>query len=198
MSIYTSKTNRGFYDETIHTTMPDDVVEITAEFHNELLDGQSAGKIIVWGEDGFPGLVEPTVVVPSCPELCAKIDAAADLARNVVAGDPLRAVEYQRSADQAQAFKDAGYPADDVPSMVAAWAINGRTPQQAADSILAEANAYYFALTWIRTTRLAAKEQVKALMADDQQEAAETLANTTVGQIQAAVSGIGNNTGAVV
>lgn len=195
MIIFTSKTQRGFYAAGINTTMPDDVVQITAEDHAALLAGQSEGKVITWGDDGYPLLIDPPVVIPSSDVLCARIDAAADKARGDVAGDPLRAVEYQRSADQAQAFKDAGYPVDNVPPMVAAWAIGGRTPQQAADSILAEAAAYNGALEWIRATRLAAKEQVKVLIADGQQEAAEAVASTTVGHIQAAVAGIGNNTG---
>ncbi|WP_219097578.1 hypothetical protein [Pseudomonas sp. UMAB-40] len=175
-------------------SIPDDAVEITSAYHAELLAGESGGKIISWRDDGYPVLVEPPVIVLSCPALCAQIDAAADKARAAVAGDPLRAVEYQRSADQAQAFKDAGYPAESVPAMVAAWAITGRTARQAADNILAEANAYYDALTWIRATRLAAKEQVRALMENEQQAAAEALANTTVSAIRAAVAGIGNNT----
>lgn len=175
--------------------IPDDAVEITTENHAALLAGESAGRIIVWGASGYPVLVDPPEVVLTTDELCAKIDASADMARAAVAGDPLRAVEYQRSADEAQAFKDAGYPADAVPPMVAAWAIGGRTAKAAADNILAEAKAYNDALVLIRTTRLAAKEQVRTLMADDQYGAAKTLTDQTVAAIEDAVAGIGNNAG---
>jgi len=129
---------------------------------------------------------------PTIASLCAEIDHEADLARVAVAGDPLRAVEYQRAADEAQAFKDAGYP-QAVPPMVAAWAIGGRTAKQAADNILAEAAAYNGALVWLRTTRLAAKEQVREMMESEQYEAARTLASATVSAIRASVAGVGNN-----
>ncbi|BCR26630.1 hypothetical protein [Aquipseudomonas alcaligenes] len=124
--------------------------------------------------------------------LCAQIDAAADTARRAVAGDPLRAVEYDRARLQAEQFAAAGYEGE-VPAMVAAWAINGRSPQQAADSILAEAAAYTHALELLRTTRLAAKEQVSTLMAAGEVEQAQQLTDQTIAAIETAVAGIGNN-----
>jgi len=130
--------------------------------------------------------------VPTAEELCAHVDTAADEARRKVAGDPLRAVEYDRARIEAQTFADAGYPADAVPRTVAAWAINGRTAQQAADSILAEAAAYTEALYVIRETRLAAKEQIRTLMAADEVEQAQQLAEQTIAAIEAAVAGVGN------
>ncbi|AUG04861.1 phage tail protein [Pseudomonas sp. 09C 129] len=39
--------------------IPDDAVEITSEYHAELLAGQSEGKVIAWGDDGIPGLADP-------------------------------------------------------------------------------------------------------------------------------------------
>lgn len=126
-------------------------------------------------------------------DLCNRIDTAADAARRAVAGDPLRAVEYDRARLAAEQFAAAGYEGE-VPAMVAAWAINGRTPQQAADSILAEAAAYTNALELLRTTRLAAKEQVRTLMAANQVEQAQQLTDQTIAAIEAAVAGIGNNT----
>jgi hypothetical protein len=125
-------------------------------------------------------------------ELCQRIDTAADAARRAVAGDPLRAVEYDRARLAAEAFAAADYQGE-VPAMVAAWAINGRTPQQAADDILAEAAAYTNALELLRTTRLAAKEQIRMLMADNQVEQAQQFTEQTIAAIEAAVAGIGNN-----
>lgn len=130
--------------------------------------------------------------VAQCQSLCATIDFAADNARAAVAGDPLRAVEYDRARIEAQAFADAGYPGDAVPRTVAAWAINGRTAQQAADSILAEAAAYTEALYVIRETRLAAKEQIRSLMAAGEDEQAQQLAEQTIAAIEVAVTGVGN------
>lgn len=128
----------------------------------------------------------------SAIELCLGIDTAADAARSKVAGDPLRAMEYDRARVAAEQFAAADYHGA-VPAMVAAWAINGRTPQQAADSILTEAAAYTNALELLRTTRLAAKEQIRTLMANGNVEQAQDIAAETIAAIEAAVAGIGNN-----
>lgn len=67
--MFTSKSTRGFYDAAIHTSMPDDVLEITAERHAELLAGQSEGKVISWGYDGLPVLTDRPP--PSAEDLAA-------------------------------------------------------------------------------------------------------------------------------
>ncbi|MGB9577918.1 MAG: hypothetical protein ACPL3S_01460 [Halothiobacillaceae bacterium] len=125
--------------------------------------------------------------------LCESVDAAADAARAAVVGDPLRAVEYERAASEAQSFADAGYQGD-VPPMVAAWAISGRTTQQAAEDILREAAQYDGAIVQLRTLRLEAKELIRAAMSEGNAELAENIATEAITAIQAAVVGIGNNT----
>lgn len=122
--------------------------------------------------------------------LIIDIDRVADAAREAVAGDPLRAVEYDRAATQARAYIAAAYKGT-VPPMVACWAINGRTNKQAADSIAAEADAYEGALVAIRAARLGAKEAIRALGNDKLDEAKEVAA-TVIAQIKQAVAGIGN------
>lgn len=194
--LYFSKATGGFYDGSIHASMPSDVVEISRELHETLMAGQSAGQEIVGDQSGNPILTDPAPYVPTTVELCQSIDTAADAARLAVAGDPLRATEYERAAAEAQAFKDAGYPAEPVPRTVSAWAINGRTAQQSADSILAESAAYTEALYLLRETRLRAKEQVRAAMAEDNQEFAQLIAEQTIEAIRSAVGGVGNNSGA--
>ena len=57
--MYYSKSTRGFYDATIHTEVPADAVEITAEYHAALLAGQSNGKLINFDKDGYPFLADP-------------------------------------------------------------------------------------------------------------------------------------------
>ena len=151
------------------------------------------GHPVVGDANGYPVLEELSTQL-SAEQFCAAIDASADAARRAVAGDPLRAVEYANAATEAQAFAAAGYQGT-VPPMVAAWAINGRTPQQAADSILAEASQYNVALVQLRTVRLQAKEQIRTLMAANQVVQAEQLAARTIASIEAAVAGIGNNAG---
>lgn len=189
--MYASKTTCGFYDVAIHgDSMPVDVVEITSEDHAALLEGQSQGKRIDWDDAGYPFLADQPA--PSLTELCSRIDATADAARRAVAGDPLRAVEYDRARLAAEQFAAADYQGD-VPPMVAAWAINGRTAQQAADDILREAAQYNGALVQLRTVRLQAKELIRAAMAEGNVEQAQQLTDQTIAAIEAAVVGIGNN-----
>lgn len=67
--MFASKSTGGFYEPSINTSMPDDVVEITSDIHSELLEGQSKGRVIAWGADGFPVLVDPPS--PSDEDLAA-------------------------------------------------------------------------------------------------------------------------------
>lgn len=183
----------GFYSRDIHgENIPDDAVHITAEEHAELLAGQAIGQIIAPAADGRPSLQVPPLAAPTTESLCEKVDTAADAARRAVAGDPLRAVEYDRAASEAQAFAAAGYQGA-VPPMVEAWAINGRTAQQAADDILREAAQYNGALVQLRATRLQAKELIRAAMAEGNVELAQDITAETIASIEAAVAGIGNN-----
>ena len=56
MTKYFSKSTNGFYDNNINSVIPSDAVEITDDFHLELLNGQSSGKIISSDENGYPVL----------------------------------------------------------------------------------------------------------------------------------------------
>lgn len=188
--MFYSKSTGGFYSTKTHgENIPPDAVEISDDDYASLMN-HSDGWEIVADSNGYPIRLAPGL--PSAAVLLKSIDNAADAARAAVAGDPLRAVEYDRARIEAQAFANAGYPADAVPRTVAAWAINGRTAQQAADSILAEAAAYTEALYVIRETRLAAKEQIRTLMAAGEVEQAQQLAEQTIAAIEAAVAGVGN------
>lgn len=53
-----SATTRGFYDTAIHTTMPDDVVEVSDETYVALFAAQQTGSIIQPGANGNP-IVSP-------------------------------------------------------------------------------------------------------------------------------------------
>lgn len=160
------------------TASPADAEAHGRELHASLIEGRF-GDIEAY---------QPTVTTQ---DLCHSIDVAADRARAAVAGDPLRAVEYDRARIEAEQFTANGYQGD-VPPMVAAWAINGRTAAQAATDILHEAAQYSAALVQLRTTRLAAKEQIRALMAADQVDQAQQLTEQTIAAIEAAIHGVGN------
>lgn len=191
MQRFYSKQTGTTYLEGIHQ-IPADAVKITEARYQQVIANPDPEKIRSHDANGLPILIDPPAYAPSVDDLCNRIDTAADAARRAVAGYPLRAVEYDRARLAAEQFAAADYQGE-VPAMVAAWAINGRTPQQAADSILAEAAAYTHALELLRTTRLAAKEQIRTLMAANQVDQAQQLADQTIASIEAAVAGIGNN-----
>lgn len=58
-----SKSTGGFYDTVIHgDNIPTDAVEITAEYHAELLQAQSTGKQITADDNGYPIAIEHPVM----------------------------------------------------------------------------------------------------------------------------------------
>ena len=75
--MYFSKSTGGFYDPAIHgDNTPADAVEITAEQHAALIEGQSHGKQIVADENGFPVLQDPPA--PSVAEKKAAVQSQID------------------------------------------------------------------------------------------------------------------------
>lgn len=59
MSIFYSAAQNGFYDDSVHALLPSDAVEISQKLHQDLLDGQAAGKIIAVGAGGVPFSCDP-------------------------------------------------------------------------------------------------------------------------------------------
>lgn len=57
MSIYYDKNTLGFYDSEINT-IPENSVEITYEYHNELLQKQTLGLEIQPDKNGYPVALE--------------------------------------------------------------------------------------------------------------------------------------------
>lgn len=125
MPKFASKSTRGFYTPEIHgENMPADVVEITDEFHAELIDGQSAGKIIDWSGD-VPALVDPTP--PTREEVIARQWDAIKAKRDTVTtggvlvnghwhhSDDKSRVQYLGLKDSARDIKaDGGTNADPI------------------------------------------------------------------------------------
>ncbi|MCP2070759.1 UNVERIFIED_ORG: hypothetical protein J2Y77_000195 [Pseudomonas lini] len=116
--------------------------------------------------------------------LCAKVDAAADGARRALAGDSLRALEYQQAAREAQAFKDEGYPKKAVPLAVSAGVVKGRTARQAAEQILAKAAEFDSNLLALRELRLKAKAQIHAHLAKGKADFATKAADDVLAVIR--------------
>lgn len=85
--MFYSKSTGGFYSREIHgDNMPADVVEITAEEHSALLDGQSNGKVIDWDDYGYPFLAYPP---PPAPDTIEQVQAKRQAAY-VAESDPLK------------------------------------------------------------------------------------------------------------
>ncbi len=180
-----------FYSPSLHKNLPADCIDVTAAEYQRLLNGRAAGQLIEIDKSGKPQLVDPPPVLLTVDQLCARIDAAADTARRAVAGDPMRAVEYDRTRMQAEQFAAAGYQGE-VPPMVAAWVTSERDAQAAADDILREAALYEEALVQVRTIRLQAKEQIRAMMAAADVDQAAQLTEQTTADLAACVQGVGN------
>ncbi|AZD90711.1 MULTISPECIES: hypothetical protein [Pseudomonas] len=117
-------------------------------------------------------------------QLCRRVDAEADAARQMLGGDPLRAMEYAQAASDAQAFKEAGYPKKAVPLAVSAWVVKGRTAKAAADQILDKAAELNSKLLALRTLRLQAKERIRAQAGKGKQEAAKDACEAAIEAIR--------------
>ena len=63
MSIFYSKKKCGFYDDKINNDLPDDVVEISRQYHSELLEKQSQGFDIKSDKNGYPVAVEHVITI---------------------------------------------------------------------------------------------------------------------------------------
>ncbi|WP_438402346.1 DUF4376 domain-containing protein [Aeromonas veronii] len=74
--MYYSKSTNGFYHPVIHgETIPADAVEITEDYHFELMQSQSQGKQIIADVDGYPVAIEPLPPVRSKVAMLAEVAA---------------------------------------------------------------------------------------------------------------------------
>lgn len=79
--MFYSESTGGFYDSAIHgDNIPADVVEITVEEHQALIEGQSQGKRIVADGNGFPMLADPPA--PTAAEVWERIKARRDATKS--------------------------------------------------------------------------------------------------------------------
>lgn len=80
--MFYSKTTSGFYDSKIHDGLiPSDAVSITPEYHKELLEGQSSGKMIQADNKGYPRLIERPAPSPEEMQAIRNAEARAYLAK---------------------------------------------------------------------------------------------------------------------
>lgn len=75
--MFYSKSSGGFYSLEINgDNIPDDCVEITAEYHAVLIEGQSQGKLIQADANGKPVLADPPA--PTQAQIIAQYESALD------------------------------------------------------------------------------------------------------------------------
>ena len=112
MKLFYSKTTGGFYDDRIHTTIPDDAVEITEDLHASLLDGERAGRRITSDADGKPMLADPLPL--SADALWALLRRQRDAL--LKASDKTQIPDYPLSADAKAAWATYRQALRDLPS----------------------------------------------------------------------------------
>ena len=158
MTIFYSKANQAFYDNQIHTALPEDAVEITAAYHATLLAGQAQGKTIMPGKDSKPVLTLPApshlhqwdgkewvLDKAATSQLLAEAIDKGTAAINDVVEQAYHHVtrfeaEYQLREQQARDYKAGGCKGE-APLQVAAFAKPaGKTACEATDIIIAQAD----------------------------------------------------------
>lgn len=77
MSLFYSASSRGFYDDTVHASIPADAQPITDVQRANLLAAQSAGKVIEPDASGLPVAVDPPP--PGPPQVVSRFQARAAL-----------------------------------------------------------------------------------------------------------------------
>jgi hypothetical protein len=118
-----AKSTGGFYAADIHNDIPADAVEITAEEHAAMIEGQSVGRLIQADESGRPVLVDapPPTIEQVRAEKLAQLDAArkaAETASVTVAGKPFPATEeFQAKISRSLNYIGRGKPLD----LTGAW-----------------------------------------------------------------------------
>ena len=195
MTLYYSQSSGGFYDITTHNRLPEDAVEISAEQHAALLAGQSTGQVIMPGKDGKPVLTLPapshlhqwdgkewTLDKAATSQLLAESIDKGTEAINDAVEQAYRHVtrfeaEYKLREQQARDYKAGGCKGD-VPAQVAAFAVPaGKTPCEATDIIIAQADKLRVAMGKLGALRMR-KFELKTLptAAEVDKRAAEILA----------------------
>lgn len=161
--IYYSHSTGGFYDGNIHGgNIPTDAVAITADEHQALLDGQSAGKIIVADDQGRPILADPPPVPLERIKESAftRIDTAAEAERaKYITPGSGQAMVYQRKLAEAGALlsgSDGSFP-----HLEAEVGVTAPTLKAVAEVVLTMEEQWVHISAVLEGTRLIAKSLVR-------------------------------------
>lgn len=92
MALYYSASTPGFFDDAIHTSIPNDAAAITPARHRALLAAQAEGATIVAGPEGRPLIHRPrptigqrraTLTAQTRKEAARRIDAVSPIWRQM-------------------------------------------------------------------------------------------------------------------
>lgn len=178
MTVYYDPNTQGFYLDGVHK-VPEGAVEISRAKWRELRARAANQEIVI--QDGQPVL--QTAVVPLAEvkkRLKLSVDEAAAKARcryiTSIAG---QLESYSRKAAQAQAYKDAGYPADltPYPYIKIESEASGQTGRQVADTILLLESQWTVLDPEVEGRRAGGKRQIDEAV---NETAAQTAHDTTV------------------
>ena len=151
---------------------------------------QTSNLNVTYGDSSYAGFDFAALPLGAALLTAAmQVDQAADQARRNVLGDSLRAVEYQLTATEAEAFAASGHEGA-VPATVQAWMdAVGKDAVSATTDILEEARAWKGALYGIRAARLKGKHDVLQALTHAE---AEVVADKAIASIHVSVKGVGN------
>lgn len=165
-----------------YSVLPEDIFECPDEDY-VLAMCRSARQLLT--------VVNNRVVVVDPPEptldeskeaLNLLVDEHAEMARRSALVNTLRLAEYEITAEQALAFKAAGYLGDPPPAVLSWIEVTGQSPQAATDQILEMRRQYLDALLTIRDLRLHAKADI---MGAEDLATATIIANQAIENIDA-------------
>lgn len=144
---------------------------------------------VVYGDTNYNGFDFEALPIDAALLVAQQqIELAADQARAVVLGDPLRAIENQMAESEAKAFKQAGYVGDVPPTVQVVVDVQGVEPVEAAEAILQEAKAWHAALCSIRAANMKGKVEVLKATSHAQAEASADAAIAAIRAVAAEVS----------
>lgn len=176
--MFASSSTCGFYDPEVSQVIPADAVEISKALHEELLAGQSAGKMINFATTP-PSLKTRPIVFQTAEQLVDKLDI--EVAAIYAEWERFQS-EYTLRESAALAYKAAGYTGE-VSIWISAFATaSNLSVRDACDMILSQAEALRVAKEKIGALRMR-KYEILALS----EQAALDKYNEIYAQIQEAV-----------
>lgn len=171
--MFYSKSTCGFYNRAIHgNSIPEDAVEISAEQHRSLIEGQSKGGKIVPNADGFPVLQFPPKPTPDAVLEAARvtglelIDAYGKAQRVKIAGtsDEIEIAGWANKLAIAKAIKAGTASASEKAAFQteASGRSRGDTVEALADKVIRNADFYLQASCLIDGLKRRAQDAVNA------------------------------------